>query len=497
MICLEGIQNVHDMLAALELQSGDRCMIRYMVETEVVEVHAKQFFGDIRRRSLALCRLGLAESHIGIIGKNTYDWIVSFCAVLNLGAVAVLLSRDYRADEIAEAAERTDLNAILYDPELEDVICQTAMAERVLRLPMRMEGHEERAAVEEAPGGHRAGLEDLGCILFTSGTAGKSKAVMLSNRALMAGFCHDFLGRRFEAQLGVLPFHHVAGFNPAINALCLGAVLCIGEEFKDIYRYLECMKPDYLVAVPSLLSVIVRKLKKADAYGASLGWNLHMLSCGGAKFQPETVQVLEEHQITIVQGYGASELGGIGFHWEMTMDRPDTIGKVNPDIAAKIVEGELCLHSDSVMMGYYKEEAATREVLQDGWYLTGDLVRQDEEGYFYLVGRKKNLIILSNGENVSPEEIEGKLRACEDICEVMIGVEKDFIAGTVFPKYPPNCTDAEKHEIQERIREAVRQFNNNAPTYKQIQFLHFREEPFAKTALGKLIRRSVTGGMSE
>ena len=149
------------------------------------------------------------------------------------------------------------------------------------------------------------------------------------------------------------------------------------------------------------------------------------------------------------------------------------------------------------MMGYYKDEAATRKVLRDGWYFTGDLCRQDAEGYLYLVGRKKNLIILSNRENVSPEEIEHKLRACEDICEVMIGVEQDFISGTIFPQYPPNCTDAEKYAIRERVRNAVQQFNETVPTYKQVQFLHFREEPFAKTPLGKLIRRSVTGGISE
>lgn len=495
---VEGVQTIHDLLKALELRSGDRCIIKYMVETEVVEVSAPQFFDDIRRRSSALRRMGLAGNHIGIMGKNSYDWLVSFCAVLNIGAVAVLLSQDYRPEEVAEAADRTDLNAILYGQEVKETVCQAKLLAGVSRLPMRMDKYDEAAAPiegEQKDGG--AGPQDLACVLFTSGTEAKNKAVMLSTWALIASFSNEIVGHNFAAQLAILPFHHLAGFGTALNTLCLGAILCIGEDFKYIYRYLEYMKPDYLLTVPALLDVIVRRLKKADAYGASLGWNLHLISCGGAKFQPEVVQILSARKITILQSYGASEAGSLGFTWEMTPERPDTIGKPHPGVEVKIVDGELLLRSASIMMGYYKDDAATRKVLRDGWYLTGDLCHQDQEGYLYLVGRKKNVIILSNGENVSPEEIESQLRRCEDICEVMIGEEKGFISGTIFPQYPPNCTDQEKSVIRERIRNAVQQFNDMVPTYKQVQFLHFREEPFAKNTLGKLIRCDVTKGVSE
>lgn len=497
MISSEGLQNIHELLKALELQAGDRCIIKYMVKKEVVEVSAPQFFEDIWRRSYALQRRGLTGCHIGIIGKNSYDWLVSFCAVLNVDAVAVLLSQNDSPEEIAEAADHTDLNAILYDQETEDAVCQAKLPEGILRLSMGMDERAERPPVEETQPGGKAGREDLACILFTSGTEEKSKAVMLSNRALVASFTNEMIGYSFASQLSILPFHHLAGFGTALNTLCLGAVLCIGEELKYIYRYLECMKPDYLFTVPALLDVILHKLKKADAYGASLGWNLHLISCGGAEFQPEAVQILQACKITVLQSYGASEAGSLGFSWEMTPERPNTIGKVRSGVQAKIVDGELLLKSDSIMMGYYKDEAGTRRVLQDGWYLTGDLCRQDAEGYFYLTGRKKNLIVLSNGENVSPEEIESRLRCCEDICEVMVGVEKGFISGTVFPRFLPDCTEEEKNEIRQRVRSAVCQYNAGVPTYKQVQFLHFREEPFVKTAVGKLIRRSVTGGVSK
>ena len=180
--------------------------------------------------------------------------------------------------------------------------------------------------------------------------------------------------------------------------------------------------------------------------------------------------------------------------WEMTPDRPDTIGKPPAQMQVKIVDGELFLRSESVMMGYYGDEEGTAQVLHDGWYATGDLCREDEDGYLYLTGRKKNLIILSNGENVSPEEIETKLYHCKEICEVMVGVEQDILMAAIYPEYPAQSDEDSRENIRKKIAQAVGQYNFHSPMYKQIQRIRFMEEPFAKTAVGKLIRKSVTGG---
>lgn len=497
MISGENLHNMRELFEALEAESGSRVLIKYMQGEQVIQVTAPAFFQDIRAFALRLRSLGPDCKHIGVTGKNSYEWLVAFYAVLSLGAVAVLIGQDSTVQELEEAAVQADLDAIVYDETMTEKVERCHMVPANRRIPMLQPGGDAEVSSFSQIAAHKAGLDDLACIFFTSGTTAKKKAVMLSHRGIIAGVCNEVLNRPFHAQLAVLPFHHLAGFNATLNTLCLGGILCIAGNLKYLYRYLEQMQPDYLLAVPSMIKVIVRRLKKADAYGASLGWNLRILSCGGAKFQPEIVEVLVNRKITIMQSYGASEAGGLGFSWEMTPENPDTIGKAPPEMEAKIVDGELVLRSASVMMGYYRDPEATAEVLQDGWYYTGDLCRMDEKGYLYLTGRKKNLIVLSNGENISPEEIETKLSASETVAEVLVSEERDFLAATFVPQYPSGCTEADKAVIQRQINKVVQTYNWGVPAYKAIQFVHFRETPFEKNAVGKMIRPGKTGGKAK
>lgn len=312
---------------------------------------------------------------------------------------------------------------------------------------------------------------------------------MMSEQGLTAGICHRINDRGFRSLLAVLPFHHLSGFSSALNALYLGAEVCIATDIKYFYRYLECMKPDYVFVVPSMLRMLARKLKNGGPNGRNLGWDLHLINCGGAEFRPEFLQMLLDRDITVLQGYGASETGAIGFLWEMTPDRPDTIGKPPAEMQIKIIDGELYVKSDAVMTGYYGDEEETAKVLHDGWYATGDLCRIDEEGFLYLTGRRKNLIILANGENISPEEIERKLYQCDDISEVIVCAEGELITAQVYPAYPEECTGLEKEQIQEKIRGEIGQYNRIEPVYRQIMKIHFLEEPVGKTSSGKVLRR--------
>ena len=315
---------------------------------------------------------------------------------------------------------------------------------------------------------------------------------MMSERGLTAGICHRINNRGFHSLLAVLPFHHLSGFSSVLNALYLGAEVCIATDIKYFYRYLEAMKPDYVFVVPSMLRMLARKLKNGGPNGRNLGWDLHLINCGGADFRPEFLQMLLERNITVLQGYGASEAGAIGFLWEMTPERPDTIGKPPAEIKARVIDGELYVKSDAVMTGYYGDEEETVKVLHDGWYATGDLCRVDEEGFLYLTGRRKNLIVLANGENISPEEIERKLLyEYDDISDVVVCAEGDLITAQVYPGYPDGCTAKEKTIIQERIREEIRQYNESEPVYRQIMKICFPEGPAGKTSSGKLLRRRV------
>ena len=485
-------------LELLEQRLAGRRVIRYMAGTEIIEVSAEEFLGRIRKRACVLTARGLGGKHIGIIGRNSCDWLVNFCAIFQAGAVGVLLDKELDPATIGELAARVDLAAILYDCSTEGRVMQAETPRMVQKISMDGSGDGEDLC-EDPPAVLRCepGPEELSCIFFTSGTTVKSKAVMMSESAMAAGTCNHLMdGINFKALLAVLPFHHLSGAGTLMNTLYLGAEICIAEDLKYFYRYLTYMKPDYVMLVPSMLQMLARKLKNGGPNGSLLGWDLKIIGCGGAAFCPEFLQMLTERKITVLQGYGASEAGNIGFLWEMTPEHPDTIGKPSPELEIKIVEDELFLRSRSVMMGYYGDREETEKVLCDGWYATGDLCRMDEEGYLYLTGRRKNLIILSNGENVSPEAVESRLQVCGDIEEIVVSVEGNLIIATVFPRFMPDGSEESREKIKARIKKAVEQYNADSPVYKQIQKLYFRDEPFAKTASGKIVRHNMTGGNS-
>lgn len=470
------LRNLPQLLDALEAQTGDRILLKYMEGNLVQTMDSPTFFQNVRRCASKLDALGLTGKHIGIMGANRWQWMVHLCAVFEIGAVAVLLAPDLNSEDLAQRVNHADIACILHDDAIE------ATVPGILSVSMDEPLPSSDSFLRADPNPN-----DLACILFTSGTTAQSKAVTFTHKATIAGICHNIIGIPFRAQLAILPLHHIAGFASVLNTWYLNRVICLGEDYKNLFRYLEALKPDYTLTVPSLLQVILRRLKKGGENGHLLGWDLHLIGCGGAQFQPDVIHALNDRNIRVLQSYGATEAGGLGFDWEMTPQCRDTIGKPCQEVETKIVDGELFLRCSSMMSGYYKDEAATKEVLIDGWYATGDLCTQDAEGYLRLTGRKKNLIILSNGENVSPEEIEGKLSLCPEILEILVGTEKDRICAHIHPR---SFSDAE----QCSIRQFVEAYNNTAPTYKQVHILHFHEEPFAKTQVGKMIRRSVTGG---
>lgn len=486
------LKNMRQLLTALEQQAKDNIILNYMSGMQVVEVSGCDFYAQVHQCAAILHRLGLCGKHIGIMGANRLTWMIHLCAIFEIGAVAVLLAPDLNAQDLSGRIAQADVRCLLHDESLGETVAETDQPEGFLCISM--DAPIPAAPEEFLSSCPEPDKEDLACILFTSGTTAVSKAVMLSHKAMIAGVCHNVIRFPFRAQLAILPLHHIAGFASVLNTWYLGRVLCLGEEIKYLTRYMQYMKPDYVLTVPSLLQAILHKLRKGGPNGKDLGWDLHLIGCGGAQFQPEVIQTLNDQNIRVLQSYGATEAGGLGFDWEMTPECRHTIGKACPEIAVKIVDGELYLRSDSVMMGYYKDPEATNEVLKDGWYATGDLCYQDAEGYLYLTGRKKNLIILSNGENVSPEEIEAKLSSCPDICEVMVGVENNQIIAAIHPYLPGEGSDAQTQAVYDRIQKALDAYNDTAPTYKQVHKVRFFDTPFAKTNVGKLIRSSITGG---
>jgi long-chain acyl-CoA synthetase len=173
----------------------------------------------------------------------------------------------------------------------------------------------------------------------------------------------------------------------------------------------------------------------------------------------------------------------------MTEENPTTVGsELAVTMEATVIDGELCARGGRMFIGYYKDEESTNEVLYDGWYHTGDLARVDSEGNWYLTGRKKNLIILDNGENISPEEIETKLGLCTDIAEIIVYGEGSFLHAEILPAYDPESPEEDRQAMRDRITAFIDSYNSNAALYKRVPFTEFRDTPFEKNAAGKIVR---------
>ena len=456
MIQPESLQHLMD-----HLSSNENVCIRYMENDLIQDMTGTQWGLKVKKAAAGLRQRGLGNAHVGIWGANSVDWLISLCAVLYAGAVAVPLCTDWQGAELSAKAHQVDLNAILYDGEIN-------ASEDLLTIPMKelqQADDDNAASVRE--------LSSLAMILFTSGTTAVSKAVMLSQKAVLASFCSTALQNRFDSQLAVMPFYHLAGFATAINTLYLGSVVCIAEDVKYIFRDLENMQADYLYAVPSLLKAVTQNPKRR-----AHRWKLKTISCGGAAFPAGMLPVFHEYGIEIIQNYGASEAGALGLMCIMSMDKPETIGKPVEGVRIQIVEDELFLRSESLMMGYYKDEEETAKVLKDGWYATGDLCRVDADGDVYITGRKRTVIILSNGKNISPEEIESYYAESRCIREIQVFEEQDRLAARVV---------TEEKSIEE-AKEEIAQYNRKVPTYKQIRILHFQSQPLLRNGMGKIVR---------
>ena len=482
--------NLKDVLDQVIRDFGHRPAVKYMKSNEVITRTSDEFFGDIKATASEFIRMGFYRKHIAIIGKNSYEWLVLYYAAMYSGCVSVPLSFASPADEVEELCGYADVEAVFYDEDLtatlNKVRDETGM--KIYEMKAFMAGgYVADRVTEDGTIDNRTQKKDVATIMFTSGSTGKSKGVMLSNESFWANFVT--LEYRSDSCLLILPLHHVATLTVANAYLGDAAELHIGDDPKQFVKYVSIMQSEATFVVPALLSVITTRLKKVDYDIKKLGWKLDHLLCGGATFPSGVISQLSKTGISIQQYYGTTELCGGLICGIMSDDNPTTIGD---DIAytmeATIIDGELCAHGSRMFSGYYKDEEGTNEVLYDGWYHTGDLARVDDKGNWYLTGRKKNLIILDNGENISPEEIETKLGICPDIAEIVVYGEGSFLHAEILPAFDIDASEESRQATRDRITAFVDNYNSNAAIYKRVPFTEFRDTPFEKNAAGKIQR---------
>lgn len=462
---------------------------------------------------------GLKGRHIALIGENSYEWLAAFLAIVNGGCVAVPIDKSLPGKEIAGLLKKADVSAVFCSPGYWDVTSEITGADIFSLADIPQYAREGARALES--GGrsfveYEIDREKCCCIFFTSGTSGSSKGVALSQRNLaeeINNSCKLFCLDGDTAAL--LPFHHAFGLIVGVwMEFHYGYATYINKSLKTVKNALVQAHPQTLFLVPLFVETFHRQVwdaaekagkkkalrllmrvselllkagidirKKAfSSVREAFGGQLEYIISGGAALDSFYVREFRSWGIEIANGYGTTECSPCTAVNRNHYHRDGTVGLPIPGAQIKIAgDGEVLVRGGHVMMGYYKEPEETAKVLKDGWYATGDLGYLDGDGFLTLTGRKKNLIILSNGENVSPEELEAELLRDEAVQEVLVYEKERMIVAEIYP----HEEFAGNMPYFERLREKA---NRDRPPYKRIAKILLRNQEFQKNSSMKIMR---------
>ena len=448
-----------------------------------------QYAQDIRRavRCFAQSIPEIQGKRVCILSRNCYEYGVNALGVMLAGGVLAPLNQRADWGELQTQLELAQPAAILSDGV--DHGCAEQLQAAYGSLLRPMDGYTAFDPTDLDP--HCIDPDGLLMLAFTSATTGRSKAVMLSERNFftsMAAFTDMVDTVRTLRQdpapelsmLAMLPMFHIGTFACFFSWPVAGWTMNLVGDLRNFYREMERMPSDYMLMVPMVLQAVLKDLRAGRR--ERLG-KLQVVCCSSAMFRPEDLAELASYGILVMQIYASTETCACGlFNAAQDTAHIGAVGQACFGTQYRIApDGELCIRGDKVTKGYYKDPTATAEVLDaDGWFHTGDLARTDKEGYYYITGRKKNLIILDSGENVSPEELEKLLSGCTAVQECLVQEKGQKICAQIF------CPQAD----QAAVRDFVTQLNRTLPMYKRITALVFRDEPLPRNAAGKLDRQA-------
>ncbi len=504
---------IRELLVKSEAAYGSWDAFRYKVKQndaegrKAVSVESKTYTtlkNDSECFSAVLESLQEQKKHIAILGTTSYAWVVAYLGIVNSGSVAVPLDAQLPAEDLCDLLNRAEVTTLVYDESKAQAASEALNACPGLKHVISM---NEESVVEGALsfwkliGGQNPGYdyqpepEELATIMFTSGTTGKSKGVMLSHRNLAENAtCLDMKIEPGTVIMTVLPIHHAYCLSMDIlKGISLGSVICINDSLMRVAKNIKLFAPNMILMVPLMIETLAKKLEDAAWMPAPIikakvfGNQFHTICSGGAYLNPAYIETFRKYGITILQGYGMTECSPVistNLSWH---NKEGSVGKLMPNCEARVVEEELWVKGSSVMQGYYHMPKETAETLEDGWLKTGDLGYVDEDGFVYLTGRKKNLIITPNGENISPEEIENKLGENRLVQEVLIRDSEGVIEAEIFPDYEYARKKKIKN-LQNELQGIIDMYNHNVPLYKRIFKLKIRETEFEKNTTKKIKR---------
>lgn len=496
---------IREILVRAEQKYKESDAIRYKKGKNEIEAKTyTQLKEDSESFSRVLQALGEQGGHIALTGMTSYAWIVTYFGTVNSGSVAVPLDVSLPPEEMCELIDRADATVFVVDEVRADVaaVVKARCPKLKYLISMQKEEHTDDVLsfwklIQENEGtfDHEPQPEDLATIMFTSGTTGKSKGVMLTHRNLAENAtCLDMKFPEHSVLLTVLPIHHAYCLSmDVLKGLSTGGILCINDSLIRMVKNIKLFQPNIILMVPLMIETMAKKLEDAAGLPAEIvkkevfGEQLHTICSGGAYLPPAMLDLFAKYGIDILQGYGMTECSPVistTVGWNI---RKGTVGQLIPNCEAKVVDEELWVRGSSVMQGYYKMPKETEETLVDGWLRTGDLGFVDEDGFVHLTGRKKNLIITKNGENVSPEELENKIGEHRLVQEILVRENEGLIEAEIFPDYEY----AEKKEIADipaYLQEIIDNYNTGVPAYKKVYRLKVRETEFEKTPSKKIKR---------
>ena len=483
---------VYDMVTrCMEQEFPDHVAIRYVAEDgkTVVEKKYRGYAQDIRRMTAYLKAEvpDIKGRRIVLLSRNCYEFCVASFGIILAGGVLVTLNQKKTWEELEYELGLVEPALILNDGI--DYGCRAELEAAYGPKLRPMDCYKDTVPGELT---NCVGHDDLMMLMFTSGTTGRSKGVMLSERNMCASLhtysevAENWITDRLPAgqklplsHMTLLPLFHMACFVCVMSYPPAGWALNLCGDIRDFYRDLGLMHSDVMASAPMLVETIYNDMKRGRVGRLNGLWDL---CCSSAALDPRMLLELAQNGFVVNQCYGMTETFGDGIlNFTQVEKQMSAVGKPDDHVQYKLDEtGEICIKGDCVMLGYYKDPEATAEVIDaDGWFHTGDLARMDEEGFYYITGRKKNLIILASGENVSPEELEKKLALCPAITECIVKEKSQKICAVIY------CPE----DKQEEVRAFVTEANRSLPLYKRISAVEFTAEPLPRNALGKLLRK--------
>lgn len=553
------IIDIIDFLEHIE-KFGDKVVFKYFKKKQIVEVTYKEYTDFIRTLSAGFSTVGLLGKRIAVIGETSVNWLATYSAILASGGVAIPMDKELAPDQINGFLDMAQADAIVYAESFNGKFEEYIGKSSRIYIPMvPVEGKEEsevykpfQRLIEAGEAGVANGYKyprakdpkEMAEMLFTSGTTGTSKCVMLSQLNIYSvvraayetvDFCPE------DVILSVLPVHHTYELACLQAAMLYGIEICINDTLGHVMRNISTFKPTGLVLVPLFVSTIYKRiwaeaekqgraetLKKGIAISEKLrkagidvrrklfksvhdkfGGRLVKIICGGAKLNPEYIEGFEAIGISIYEGFGITECSPLT---AVTPYYARKVGSIGTDVTCCKMRiepngqqsdngyelGELQVKGTNVMLGYYNNPEATAEVFtEDGWFKTGDIGYKDEEGYYFITGRSKFVIVLENGKNVFPEEIEDYLDSIDEIAEcVVVGRKAEDsdevkLIAVVYPNAEKFAENETKENIHAAINAKIINLNRTLPSFKQIKGVELRDTEFEKTTSRKIKRNLV------